>query len=82
VIVPSRVVEGFRMRAKTGRCEGRKPYGARDGEAEVIGRIVEFRKNGLNYSETAAKLNALGIKVRSGGIWFPANVSRILERER
>jgi len=71
-----------RMRAKTGRCEGRKPYGAREGEREVISRISEFHKNGLNYSETAAKLNALGIKARSGGLWFPANISRILEREQ
>jgi DNA invertase Pin-like site-specific DNA recombinase len=70
-----------RMRAKTGRCEGRKPYGTREGERDVIGRIVEFRENGLNYSEIAAKLNALGITARSGGVWFPANVSRILERE-
>jgi DNA invertase Pin-like site-specific DNA recombinase len=71
-----------RMRAKIGRCEGRKPYGAREGEREVIGRIVGFRENGLNYSEIAAKLNALGITSRSGGVWFPANVSRILEREK
>ena len=70
-----------RMRAKTGRCEGRKPYGAREGEQDVINRIVDFRKNGLNYSEITAKLNALGITARSGGVWFPANVSRILERE-
>jgi DNA invertase Pin-like site-specific DNA recombinase len=70
-----------RMRAKTGRCEGRKPYGTREGERDVIGRIVEFHKNGLNYSEIAAKLNALGIKARSGGVWFPANVCRILSRE-
>jgi len=69
-----------RMRAKTGRCEGRKPYGAREGEQEVISRIVELRKSGLNYSNIADKLNALGVKARSGGVWYPANVSRILER--
>jgi DNA invertase Pin-like site-specific DNA recombinase len=39
-----------RMRIKTGRCEGRKPYGTREGEREVIARIVEFRKSGLNIS--------------------------------
>jgi|SRR5579862_626644 len=71
-----------RMRARTGRCEGRKPYGAREGEQEVISRIVELRKDGLNYSNIADKLNALGVKARSGGVWYPANVSRILERER
>lgn len=70
-----------RMRARTGRCEGRKPYGAREGEQEVINRIVELRKNGLNYSNIADKLNALGVRARNGGVWYPANVSRVLERE-
>jgi len=69
-----------RMRVKTGRCEGRKPYGAREGEQETISRIVELRKNGLNYSNIAEKLNALGVKARSGGVWYPSNISRILER--
>jgi hypothetical protein len=67
------------MRVKTGHCEGRKPY-AREGEQEVIGRIVELRRKGLNYSNIAEKLNALGIKARSGGTWYPAIISRILER--
>jgi|SRR5690242_770928 len=71
-----------RMRAKTGRCEGRKPYGEREGEREVIDRIVDLHKHGLNYSNIAEKLNALGIKTRIGGLWYPANVSRILERAK
>src|ERR1039457_4669082 len=35
-----------RMKAKTGRCEGRKPYGAKPGEAAVRDRIRSMRKSG------------------------------------
>jgi DNA invertase Pin-like site-specific DNA recombinase len=35
-----------RIRARTGRCEGRKPYGDRPGEAEVITRMKELRASG------------------------------------
>jgi hypothetical protein len=41
---------------------------------------VDFRKNGLNYNEIAAKLNALGITARSGGVWYPANVPNLRTR--
>ncbi len=67
-----------RMRAKAGRCEGRKPYGFRDGEGRVIERMKRLSGDGLNYSAVAAKLNAEGIRTRSGGQWFPATVARIL----
>jgi DNA invertase Pin-like site-specific DNA recombinase len=36
-----------RIRAKTGRCEGRKQYGARPGESEVIERMKAMRATGL-----------------------------------
>jgi DNA invertase Pin-like site-specific DNA recombinase len=38
-----------RMKAKMGRCEGRKPYGAREGEAAVIENMRQLRLNGLAY---------------------------------
>ena len=69
-----------RMRAKTGSCEGRKPYGDREGEQAVISKIRELSASGLNYSQTAAKLNQEGIRTRSGGEWFPTNISRVLNR--
>ena len=70
-----------RMRAKTGRCEGRKPYGEREGEQEVISLIRELSGRGMSYSAIASKLNDDGVSTRyEGAKWYPANVSRILSR--
>src|ERR1019366_1739959 len=38
-----------RMKARTGRCEGRKPYGAMDGEQATIARMKELRAAGVAY---------------------------------
>jgi DNA invertase Pin-like site-specific DNA recombinase len=69
-----------RMRAKEGRCEGRKPFGTRPGEHEVVQRIVELNKQGKNLNQIAATLTAEKQKSRMGGQWFPQQVSRVLER--
>jgi DNA invertase Pin-like site-specific DNA recombinase len=68
-----------RMKAKTGRCEGRKPYGEREGEVEVITRIREMKASGLNLSAISAGLNAAGVRARKG-IWYPAQVGQVLKR--
>lgn len=67
-----------RIRARQGRCEGRKPYGERPGEQEVIARARELAKGGMNYSHIAHQLNAERRPTRAGGRWFPATVRRIL----
>jgi DNA invertase Pin-like site-specific DNA recombinase len=67
-----------RIRAREGRCEGRKPYGTRPGEQEVIARARKLRGQGLNYSQIKDKLNSEGRPTRAGGQWFAATVSRIL----
>jgi DNA invertase Pin-like site-specific DNA recombinase len=69
-----------RIRAREGRCEGRKPYGERFGELEVIARARELAKEGMNYSQIADTLNAERRPTRAGGRWFPATASRILAR--
>jgi DNA invertase Pin-like site-specific DNA recombinase len=69
----------IRMKAKTGRCEGRKPYGEREGEAKVIARIREMKAAGFNLSAISADLNAAGIRARKG-IWYPAQVGQVLKR--
>jgi len=68
-----------RIRARQGRCEGRKPYGERPGEQEVIARARELAKEGMNYSHIADTLNGERRPTRAGGRWFPATVSRILK---
>jgi hypothetical protein len=53
-----------RKKAKRGRCEGAKPYGYFDGEADVIDRMKALRESGLGFDRIAASLNADGIKPR------------------
>lgn len=67
-----------RMKAATGRCEGRKPFGYYDGEVPVLARIRALRDSGLGYDRIAASLNSDGVAARLGGKWHGATVNRIL----
>ena len=66
-----------RKRAATGRCEGRKPYGSRDGEPAIINRIKEMRGHGMNYEQIARCLNGEGVTPRTGQ-WYSANIRKII----
>ena len=68
-----------RMRASKGRCEGRKPYGVRPGEAETVTRMRELRTIGMAIDKIAATLNAEGAKPRASERWHPTSVYRILK---
>ena len=72
----------LRKKAKTGRCEGRKPYGFFEGEAEVMNRIKALRAEGLGYDRLAARLNAEGVPTRTGKPWHGVVVNRILTGKR
>jgi DNA invertase Pin-like site-specific DNA recombinase len=54
-----------RMKAATGRCEGRKPFGAREGESAVIERMQQLWSAGLAYRQIAAKLNTDSVPTRT-----------------
>src|SRR6185437_10634413 len=72
-----------RTRAKTGRCEGRKPYGEHpehQDERAAIGRVQELHAQGLPLLTIAATMNREGYRSRSGGLWHPTQVSRVLKR--
>lgn len=69
-----------RVKKTTGSCEGRKAYGVRPGEQAVLDRMRELQSKGLSSAALTRQLNAEGLRTRSGGVWFPATVSRILER--
>ena len=71
-----------RMNAKTGKCEGRKPFGTRSGEADVIGRMKELRAAGLSFERVAEMLNAEGLKPRLGARWHGVVINRILSGHR
>jgi site-specific DNA recombinase len=62
-----------RKRAAEGRCEGRKPYGTREGEQAVIARMRELRKAGLGFDRIAAALNTEAsnpARARAGTAWW------------
>jgi len=72
----------LRKRAQTGRCEGRKPYGFREGEQQIIERMRLLRAEGLAYGIIAERMNAEGLPTRSRGRWHPQMVYQILQRDR
>ncbi len=68
-----------RQKASTGRCEGRKPFGHRDGEQPIIDRMKELRTAGMAYDAIADQLNAEGIKPRSGQKWWGKSINNTLK---
>jgi DNA invertase Pin-like site-specific DNA recombinase len=70
-----------RMRAKTGICEGRKPYGERKGERRVIDRILALRAAGEAMDTIADTLNRQGLKPRCGRQWYGSSVRNVLLRQ-
>ena len=68
-----------RIRTKEGRCEGRKPYGARPGEQQIIERMKTLRKQGTAVDKIAAILNSQGAMPRSGIQWYATSVYRVLK---
>lgn len=67
-----------RMKAKMGRCEGRKPFGFHRSEAGALERMKVLRSNGMGFDRIAAALNAEGIPTRTGKPWHGLVVNRIL----
>lgn len=76
-------LRGARMRqkAKTGRCEGRKPFGFYDGEGAIIERMKALRAEGLGFDRIAARMNAEGLETRTRGRWHGVMVNRILKAQ-
>ncbi len=71
----------MRMKAKEGRCEGRKPYGFYEGEAAVVERMKALRVDGLGFDRIAAQMNSEGIETRTRGRWHGVMVNRILKAQ-
>lgn len=75
-----------RIRRRTGRCEGRKPFGSRPAEAAVVERIRQLRRKPsggprLSVAAIADKLTGEGVATRQGGPWRPSTVHAILKRQ-
>lgn len=74
-----------RMRRESGRCEGRKPYGTRPGEAAGLDLLYALARKprGKKRSSPAAiaqELNRRGVVSRSGRPWSRGVVWAILRR--
>ncbi len=72
---------------KTGRCEGRKPFGYYPGEDEIIKRIKQlYRKprgeKRPGFMTIAKKLNEEGVPTRTGAKWSDVLVKSILTRKK
>lgn len=70
-----------RKRSANGRCEGRKPFGAREGETAIIERMRALKAEGLGFDKLAERLNQEGVPTRTRGLWHGRAVNRILSRE-
>lgn len=83
VLVQKLSAARLRRRRDAGRCEGRKPFGARDGEAEVVDQIFRLRQgHHLSFGAIAKELNTEGVKTRMGQPWGPSTVQSIVKRGR
>jgi len=71
-----------RARAQGRKWGGRKPYGTRPGEGDIINQIHELDIQGMNLTAIATRLNDSGIKSRSGKKFYPMQVARILTQEK
>ena len=75
-------------RLSQGMCVGRKPFGKRDGEQEILKRIWELRRKQrdgtgrLSYDAIAKRLNEDGEKPRQGKKWYAKTVQGIVKRTK
>lgn len=77
-----------RIKKTKGRCEGKKPYGTRPGEIEVINLVWNFRSiidsygQPMEYNVIARYLNDSGFQTRHGKKWDRHRIQHLLETTR
>lgn len=75
-------------RLSQGTRVGRKPFGKRDGEQEILKRIWKLRRKQrdgtgrLSYDAIAKRLNEDGEKPRQGKKWYAKTVQGIVKRTK
>ena len=77
-------LKGARQRIKsaTGKCEGRKLYGDKPGEAAILENMKFARHHGKTLQFIVDCLNEAGTPTRAGGKWSVGTVGKILAREQ
>jgi DNA invertase Pin-like site-specific DNA recombinase len=71
-----------RIRASGKKCDGRKEYGFRPGEPEILATIQKLRAMGSQPETIAQHLNDMEIPTRYRKSWHAGTVSKILSRQR
>jgi len=76
-----------KKRERNGYCEGRKPFGDRTGEAEILARMRQLHRkprggDRLGPYQIATILNDEGHTTRTGIPWHGSTVRQILERAK
>jgi site-specific DNA recombinase len=70
---------------KTGKCEGRKAYGEKAGEQEIIEtmRALRRKRDGkrMSFARIAETLNEQNVPTRTGARWHTTTVKNILTRK-
>ena len=68
----------------TGKCEGRKAFGEKEGESEVIDLMRSLRRKRegkrMSFAKIAEELNARNVPTRTGAKWHTTTVKNILTR--
>lgn len=73
-----------RKKQATGRCEGKKPFGTRPGETDLINIAHYFRSildaynQPMEYAVIAKQLNDAGFKTRHGKPWAVHSVKHLI----
>ena len=71
-------------KAQTGKCEGRKAFGEKDGEQETIALMRRLRRmhcgKRMSFAAIAHELNIRSIPTRTGAPWQTTTVRNILTR--
>ena len=62
------------------RTKARLAYGLDSGDDALIRRARELRIDGRSYSKIAAALQGEGFRTRSGAVWRPSVVRKLLLR--
>lgn len=69
---------------KTGKCEGRKAFGEKSGEEEVLELMRSLRRKRegkkMSFARIAEALNERSISTRTGARWHTTTVKNILTR--
>lgn len=72
-------------RKRSDKKMGRKPYGMKEGEQEILERMRSLRRatktrKRLSFAKIAARLNEEGIKTRQGKVWNAVLVFYALQK--